>query len=405
MTNKPIPQDVIDKVKAKAGIKEVLESFGVKFHHNGGADYVAYSPFRDDKHIGSFHINTAKNIAKDFATGESWDCIEAVMDLDNKNFNEAVRMLASMVNVYIDDTPAPKIERVIKSRAPMPELPTLLRLMSTTDEYMGHEGDNPLICWMRSLKVNQPMLDWAIRAYRVGTAVRGKYKGWSVWWNIDELGYVHTAKLMAYKEDGHRDKTLDEDGREKFTWAHSLWRRAGMYDPKKVQPRTCLFGQHLLKIYPNAQVAIVESEKTAVICSTFCHPENKIWLATGGMSSLRKSLEVLIREGRQIALYPDKDGYEKWKKDAEDIGYKKMVVVTPKQQGWTEDDGPKADAADIMVRLMSKQDDVGEVMDEIDRQRQWAEEAALKLNSPEKADALEELIKKLDLIPENNGKA
>lgn len=70
-----------------------------------------------------------------------------------------------------------------------------------------------------------------------------------------------------------------------------------------------MFGEHLLKQYPFKNVAIVESEKTAVICSFFW--SEYIWLATGGKSQLNDRLLVL--KGRKIVAFPDVDGYQEWK--------------------------------------------------------------------------------------------
>lgn len=71
----------------------------------------------------------------------------------------------------------------------------------------------------------------------------------------------------------------------------------------------CLFGEHLLSLYPDRTVALVESEKTAVICAGFI-PEY-VWLATGGKTSLGNKLEVL--SGRKVVAYPDVDAYGFWR--------------------------------------------------------------------------------------------
>jgi hypothetical protein len=71
----------------------------------------------------------------------------------------------------------------------------------------------------------------------------------------------------------------------------------------------CLFGEHLLNQFPEKTVAIVESEKTAIIASLFF--PNFIWMATGGISNLSyNKLKALI--GRSIVLFPDLCAHEKW---------------------------------------------------------------------------------------------
>lgn len=58
--------------------------------------------------------------------------------------------------------------------------------------------------------------------------------------------------------------------------------------PQEWELPQCLFGEHLLKKYPNKTVALVESEKTAIICSALM--PDYIWLATGGKKSAPQTL-------------------------------------------------------------------------------------------------------------------
>ena len=87
----------------------------------------------------------------------------------------------------------------------------------------------------------------------------------------------------------------------------ALMRRKGLL-PEEWELSQCLFGEHLLSLYPDRTVALVESEKTAVICAGFI-PEY-VWLATGGKTSLGNKLDVL--SGRKVVAYPDVDAYGFW---------------------------------------------------------------------------------------------
>ena len=63
--------------------------------------------------------------------------------------------------------------------------------------------------------------------------------------------------------------------------------------------------------HPDKPIALVESEKTAIICSGLM--PQYLWLATGGKSQLsQEKLSVLA--GRKTIAFPDIDGYEEWKK-------------------------------------------------------------------------------------------
>ena len=69
----------------------------------------------------------------------------------------------------------------------------------------------------------------------------------------------------------------------KINWVHSLLKKTGTLD-ESWQFTQCLFGEHLLPQHPDKPIALVESEKTAIICSGLM--PQYLWLATGGKSQL-----------------------------------------------------------------------------------------------------------------------
>jgi hypothetical protein len=108
-----------------------------------------------------------------------------------------------------------------------------------------------------------------------------------------------------------------------------------------------LFGEHLLKQYPFKNVAIVESEKTAVICSHFW--SEYIWLATGGKSQLNDRLQVL--KGRKIVAFPDVDGYQEWReKLSQVVGIDITVSDILEKSASAEDRSNHVDIADLLIR-------------------------------------------------------
>jgi shikimate kinase len=72
-------------------------------------------------------------------------------------------------------------------------------------------------------------------------------------------------------------------------------------------------------------VAIVESEKTAIIAS-LCLPQF-IWLATGSKQWL-KADRLRRLENRQVILYPDADGFDQWQSIASDASKQGLIVKT-----------------------------------------------------------------------------
>jgi hypothetical protein len=126
-----------------------------------------------------------------------------------------------------------------------------------------------------------------------------------IFWQIDINGKVRTGKIMQYNPStGKRIK--HESGA--IDWVHNKLKKFKDLPPD-FNLQQCFFGEHLLKIYPDKQIAIVESEKSALIASAVL--SDLIWLAAGNLNGL--SLEKCqILKGRNVTLFPDLGGYEKW---------------------------------------------------------------------------------------------
>ena len=84
--------------------------------------------------------------------------------------------------------------------------------------------------------------------------------------------------------------------------------------PDDWRPSQCLFGEHLLPFCPDLPVALIEAEKTAVICSAV-FPEF-LWLATGGLGQFNDRVKVLL--GRQVIAFPDLGACDRWRKKAKE---------------------------------------------------------------------------------------
>ena len=133
-----------------------------------------------------------------------------------------------------------------------------------------------------------------------------------IFWQIDIIGKVRTGKIMQYNsETGKRIK--HQSGA--IDWVHNKLKKTGIL-PEDFNLHQCFFGEHLLAIYPDKPVAIVESEKSAIIAS--CIVPDMVWLAAGNMNGL--SIEKCrILKGRDVMLYPDLGAYEKWNIKADEI--------------------------------------------------------------------------------------
>jgi hypothetical protein len=159
---------------------------------------------------------------------------------------------------------------------------------------------------------------------------------------------------MKYdRQTGHRVK--DEKIGGKITWVHSILKQSAdplLRLPDRWELTQCLFGEHLLKRYPFRPLALVESEKTAVICSSFW-PEY-IWLATGGKSQLNDRLQVL--KGRKVVAFPDVDGYLEWKEKLSQVrGLDIVVSDVLEKSASSEDRANHVDIADLLIKQHRKE--------------------------------------------------
>ena len=156
---------------------------------------------------------------------------------------------------------------------------------------------------------------------------------------------------ILYNTDGHRLK--DADGNSiGFNWIHALERKRGLYPEKEYDLVQCLFGEHLISIFPDASIHLVESEKSALLMSII-DPEamrKHVWIACGGKQNLRQILQAPIGK-RPLTIYPDKDAFQEWVTAIRQLGIK-CTICDAVLKASTEADGHKCDIADIALRRM-----------------------------------------------------
>ncbi|HRG21958.1 MAG TPA: DUF6371 domain-containing protein [Saprospiraceae bacterium] len=146
----------------------------------------------------------------------------------------------------------------------------------------------------------------AIENYYIGTS--DHWKGSTIFWQIDQDGKIHTGKIMLYDQNtGKRVKKPYDH----IYWTHKFLKLDNF------SLKQCFFGEHLLSD-KSKTVAIVESEKTAIIASLYFI--DLIWLACGGISNLTpEKCEVL--KGRNVVLFPDLKAFDKWSSQLKKIAH------------------------------------------------------------------------------------
>ncbi len=117
--------------------------------------------------------------------------------------------------------------------------------------------------------------------------------------------------------------------------------------------RQCFFGKVLLAMRPNDSIAIVESEKTAMIASIY-YPQ-LIWLATGGSHGCKWTTYVVskVLKDREVILFSDIGFFEKWQAKAEEVkklaGCKIIVSDLLEKNGTKEQRASGWDIADYLL--------------------------------------------------------
>ena len=149
---------------------------------------------------------------------------------------------------------------------------------------------------------NDSIVSELIQKYHIGTS--NKINGGCIFYQIDIEGNIRRGKIMVYDSEGHK---------QRFGSVHN---QLGI--DKDRYPDWRYFGEHLLTDDKDIPVAIVESEKTAIIASVYFPKYN--WIATGTKSTLKAEYCNCLM-GRNVTLFPDLGAYEDWQKKADDLSY------------------------------------------------------------------------------------
>lgn len=330
------------RIKDTARIVEVVGDY-VELRKRG-VEYEGLCPFHNDRHLGSFKVSPAKNICTCFSCGATYDPAGFIMAMEKVSYPDALGMLAKRYGIAVDSQENIDYQPVRREAIKLPML-----VMSNDIVRATIGGDTELTRWLRSLPWSPEQLarvETVLRDYAVGSLGDRV-----VFWQVDEQGRVRTGKVMKYMPNGHRDKAVNPG------WMHNQPGIREQLDLKNHDVEKVPFGLHLLNRYPEAAVNIVESEKTALVCAiAYGNSEQYLWMALGGKGMLsRDRLKSLIKAKRRIYLWPDKDAIDEWRDKTKKIGCNNINIYTDFLSQWREEDGDKADVADIIIRQLNDQ--------------------------------------------------
>lgn len=208
------------------------------------------------------------------------------------------------------DTPLPKAYKpkaVISQPKPVSFIPVEIFKASLK----GHET-NHFVKFLINL-FGVEVASELVSRYFIATSRH--WNGATVFWQIDAQGKVRTGKIMLYNPTtGKRVKDVELP----VYWVHKALKQP------EFELRQCLFGEHLLidKIKP---VAIVESEKTAVIASVYL--PQFIWVAAGSLTNFNADKCSMLK-GRTVTLFPDLNGFDKWSNKAKELSHFAIFIVS-----------------------------------------------------------------------------
>ncbi len=177
----------------------------------------------------------------------------------------------------------------------------------------------------------------AVTDYMIGTSKH--WSGSTVFWQVDKDAKVRSGKIMLYNSDTCK--------RIREPFSHIQWVHAAL-KMKDFNLSQCLFGEHLLK-GNNKPVAIVESEKSAIIASLYF--PKYIWLACCSLQGLNKTKCAVLR-GREVILFPDLKGLHTWQERALELkGLAKVTVSTFLEENATQEEIDQGlDIADYLLK-------------------------------------------------------
>ncbi|MFR9585635.1 MAG: DUF6371 domain-containing protein [Rikenellaceae bacterium] len=162
---------------------------------------------------------------------------------------------------------------------------------------MRHQGHH-LFTFLAS-HIGHEATEKLMERYRVATSTH--WEGATLFWQMDIRGRARTGKIMLYDpKSGRRVKRPHN----LITWVHTRLNQPD-YNLKQ-----CFFGEHLLATDTSKKVAIVESEKTALIAAHYL--PSFTWIATGGKNGCLQSDAIEVLKGRKVLLVPDLGATEYW---------------------------------------------------------------------------------------------
>jgi len=215
---------------------------------------------------------------------------------------------------YFSKNEEPFLNQVVTTKPPpiKPSYHSIELVDKLINQYNKQkEGDNLTTFLLNNFTSDE--VDKAISNYYL-TGTNLCWKNATMFWQIDNKEQIRGAKIMLYNEYTGK--------RVKIPYNHINWLHNAIKEPA-FNLCQCLFGLHLINEDYQKNIAIVESEKTAIIMSIFL--PDFIWLATGSKSNFKYELLKPLKK-RNCFAFPDKGEFTNWSNKAKELKSKGFKI-------------------------------------------------------------------------------
>lgn len=203
-----------------------------------------------------------------------------------------------------------------------------------------------------------------VQMYRLGTVANGYRAGATTFPFIDALGNIRAIQVKQFNDENSTTGTdflhsIIEKYHTQNNEAVPGWLVEYISQDKRV---SCLFGEHLLKMYPNNPVGLVEAPKTAIYGALYfglpTTEKELVWVAVYNKSSFSFD-KIKALKGRLVSVFPDlsKDGgtFKQWETKAKEYesrlpGTRFIFSDLLEKGANTEERANGSDLADFLIK-------------------------------------------------------
>ena len=323
-------------------ITEVAQALGYELRRVGSLRKTL-CPWHEDSHPSlTLYERSGENRCHCFACGKGGSVIDFVMQSKQCDFKEACSWLSSRFGIISVSAPRMPMSKPQSKPQPKPKEPVYTYIpQGMVDELVTVENS---LCQCLMRMFNPELVRWVAEEYRIGSYSMNDMDNLTVFPNIDIEGRVCNLKVQGYDTNPQSPRFCHCLQNTTY-WLGKIWAKEGRLPGDAEFRSECLFGEHLLRQYPNSLLALVESPKNALF-GAIAYP-HITWLATGSKNMLKRSVLAPLR-GREVIVIPDRDAIPLWTEAIDGMRDLANFMVSDFCEKQAPEDQPKYDIADYL---------------------------------------------------------